>query len=77
MMKIIQWPNPPLIAAAIGFVISKYPQVEIHKVGATVCTIALIIWAYLEITAGVNIFRKILGAIVLLMIAISLFNQLV
>jgi hypothetical protein len=75
-MIIAQWPNLPLSVAIVGFLLSKYPDVTIHKIGSTTYIIAIIIWAYLEITSGVNLFRKILGVVVLLFTAFSLFKQL-
>ncbi len=72
----IQLPNPPLIVAIVGLLISKVSSGILHKLGATVYTIAIIIWAYEEITSGVNWFRRLLGVIVLLTVAYSLFNQL-
>ncbi len=74
-MTIFQKPNPPLIAAAIGFVIEKIADGDIQKFGAVLSISSLIIWSYQELTTGVNLFRKILGAIVLIITLIKLFNH--
>lgn len=73
---IFQKPNPPLIIAATGFVVSKLTSGPIQQLARVVFTVAIIIWAYEEVTMGVNLFRKLLGAVVLLIVAISLFSQL-
>lgn len=52
------------------------PNVLLHKLGATTYTIAIIIWAYEEITSGINWARKLLGLVVIFTVAYSLFNQL-
>jgi hypothetical protein len=75
-MVIIQKPNLLLIIALIGFAISYIPERSIHLVGRTAFTMAIIAWAYEEIAHGVNLFRKILGALVLAVVAVSLFQQL-
>ncbi|MEO6509116.1 MAG: hypothetical protein ABIO02_04120 [Patescibacteria group bacterium] len=75
-MKIIQPPNPPLIVAISAWIISFIPIEIIHKLGRTVSTVAIIIWAYAELTKGVNWFRRLLGGVVLAFTAFSLFKQL-
>ena len=66
-MKLLQVPNAPLIIAISGLIISKVPNAY---------TIAIIIWAYEEITSGINWARKLLGLVVIFTVAYSLFNQL-
>jgi hypothetical protein len=60
---VFQWPNIPLwiwiISGVVGLVVSAG---WISVVG----TVALAVWAVLEIWKGVNPFRRGLGAIVLL-----------
>ncbi|MGB3094935.1 MAG: hypothetical protein WBB49_03565 [Microgenomates group bacterium] len=75
-MKLLQVPNAPLIIAISGLIISKVPNVLLHKLGATTYTIAIILWAYEEITSGINWARKLLGLVVIFTVAYSLFNQL-
>jgi hypothetical protein len=73
---VIQKPNLLLIVAGIAYVLRWIPQSLISAAANTVFTMAIIIWAYQEATTGVNAFRKLLGAAVLLVMAISLFKQL-
>jgi hypothetical protein len=60
---IFQWPNIPLwiwiVATVVGLVVSAGWI-------SVVDTVALAVWAVLEIWKGVNPFRRGLGAIVLL-----------
>ena len=74
-MTLFQVPNPPLIAAGIGFAIEKFTEGNIQTFGKTLFIASLIIWSYQELTKGVNWFRKILGGMVLAMTLITLFNQ--
>ena len=75
-MTIFQKPNRLLIIAIIGFAISRITGGSAHLIASTVFTMAIIIWAYEEATQGVNVFRKLLGATVLVIIGVSLFGQL-
>ncbi len=75
-MTIFQKPNFVLIIAAIGFAISTLTGDEIHNLANVIFIMAIIIWAYEESATGVNLFRKLLGATVLLFMAISLYKQL-
>ena len=75
-MLILQKPNPPLIAAGIGFVIDKFASGVFQTIGTTLFISSLIIWSYLELTKGVNWFRKALGGIVLIITLMNLFNRL-
>lgn len=73
---IFQKPNLLVIIAAAGFAVSKVTGGSIQQLARVVFTMAIIIWAYEEAATGVNLFRKLLGAVVLLITALSLFNQL-
>ena len=75
MNKYIQIPNLSLIVAGVGWVLSKFPYEWVHRFGSTTYTVAIIIWAYLEIVSGVSWFRRLLGLVVMLMTAYSLFFQ--
>ncbi len=43
----------------------------VEKVIGTISLIALIIWAWLELTKGVNYFRRVVGLLVLLILIVS------
>ena len=58
---IVQFPNAPLIAAFLAGETAKHTHGAAHVYGASVSYLALGIWAYLELTAGVNWFRRLLG----------------
>ena len=74
-MKIIQFPNVPLIVA---FVSSGLSMITVGVLGATstaVYYIAIIIWAYEEVSHGVNWFRVGLGSFVAVYILYSLVTR--
>jgi len=76
-MKIIQKPNPPLLVAIAAFLIKIiFAKGLVHHLGDVLLTVSLIVWSYLEVMKGVNWFRKLLGAIVLISIFVSLFKRL-
>lgn len=75
-MRFIQLPNTALIVAIVALIISKISFGLLHKISVTVYTITIIIWAYEEIKSGVNWFRRLLGLVIILGVAYSLFNQL-
>jgi len=70
-------PNPPLWTAIVAFVVKFiFKTGPIHHFGDTLLITSLIIWSYLEVTKGINWFRKLLGAVVLLIEIASLFSRL-
>lgn len=73
-MILVQKPNPPLIAAGVGFLLDKFTGGVFHELGVTLFTASLLIWAYLELTAGVNWFRKLLGGVVLTLMLYNLYK---
>ena len=73
-ITIAQAPNAPLIVFLVAAVVHRVFDIT-GNVGTAltiVSTGALAIWAVDEIVRGVNPFRRILGAIVLAAIAVSL-----
>jgi len=72
---IVQWPNIPLwiwIASAVGrrvvprgweFAVGGW-QANPRSVIAGLGTLALLVWAALEVARGVNPFRRVVGAVV-------------
>jgi len=66
-----QWPNVPLwtwiIATALGFILKNTPKTIASGIG----TVALVIWAALEIGWGKSLFRRLVGGIVLISILVS------
>ncbi|MDL2363338.1 MAG: hypothetical protein QFB86_03080 [Patescibacteria group bacterium] len=68
----MQMPNAPLIAWIILKVASLLTDGPLSKYISIAAAIVLAIWAVLELKSGVNYFRRILGAVVLLLTLISL-----
>lgn len=59
---IAQWPNPPLWVALVAAVLSRLTTGVASGIADAVFYLAIGAWAYLEITEGVNWFRRLLGA---------------
>lgn len=58
-----QWPNLPLWIWIVASVVGRFTD---NAVVGAVAAMALAVWAILEVAKGVNPFRRILGAVVLL-----------
>ena len=57
-----QWPNPPLWVALVAALVGRFTDGRVHDVATAVFFMGLTVWAYLEVTDGVNWFRRLLGA---------------
>ena len=72
---IISWPNIPLagwiLFKIVALIVTKG---RIHSGAENLSMALLYTWAYLEITSGVNYFRRLLGLIVLIMLVVSYFK---
>ena len=64
-LAIVQRPNILIILWAGLSVLSKVTDGQIRNGISTLATILLVGWAYLEITAGDSMFRRLLGVVVL------------
>lgn len=74
-VAIWQAPNPPLIGWFICDVVARFTSTgKIHSGFSFLADALLIAWAYLEITKGVSYFRRALGVIVFIGIAVSHFR---
>ena len=73
---IAQFPNPPLLVALVGWGLAAATGGSTHDVGRAVLILGLAIWAWGEAVSGVNWFRRLLGAGVLLWIVIELAGEL-
>ncbi len=72
---LFQWPNFPLFAWIVCRIIIISQQDGSFKSGVALLGSAfLFTWAYLELTKGINYFRKSLGFVVLLMVIIGMFT---
>jgi hypothetical protein len=69
-----QFPNPPLwvalTALLIGLVTNEGSTV--NDLARAVFYVALTVWAYEELANGVNGFRRLLGAVALVLIVIAI-----
>ena len=72
---ITQSPNMPIIIWLLAVIADKFIDGGlVSQFLSIVGTVAISVWAMLEILSGVNLFRRILGAIVL---AFVIFSRLV
>ncbi len=71
-----QWPNAPLWAwiasTVLGYGLHGTPKILIGYIGSA----ALYVWAMLELTQGITLFRRILGSVVMVVLTISIFSRL-
>ena len=74
-ITIWQWPNPPLwvwlAASVLANVVKNGPA---HTPMSGIATVALAVWAVLEIVRGVNPFRRAVGALVLAGLLLRVFS---
>jgi hypothetical protein len=69
-----QMPNAPIIAWAVFSILSIVVKTgKLHRGFDTLSSAFLFTWAYLELTAGDSIFRRVLGATVLVVTAAGFF----
>jgi hypothetical protein len=73
---IAQFPNPSLLLAFAGLGLAAGTGGATHEVGRAVFTIGLAVWAWEEAVAGVNWFRRLLGAGALIWIVAGLAGEL-
>ena len=73
---IVQWPNAPLLVALAASVTSRLTHGVGRTYASSVFYIALSIWAYEELARGVNWFRRLLGAAILVYIVVRLATAL-
>jgi hypothetical protein len=71
---IFQWPNVWLIAWAILDIISIVTMGTVSNIFWWLANATLAVWALLEVTKGVNYFRRGLGVIVLILLILSVFK---
>jgi hypothetical protein len=62
---VAQFPNPPLLLAFVGWGLAAASDGTPHEIGRVAFRVGLVVWAYGEMMRGVNWFRRLLGAGVL------------
>jgi len=59
---IVQFPNAPLLIAFAASIIASATNGSVHEYARAASYLGLGVWAWLELTDGVNWFRRVLGA---------------
>ena len=75
--KVVLWQSPnPLLFAWIGLKILSYlaKHSSVHAGIEATGTAVIFAWAYLELTKGVNYFRKALGGVILILVIKGFFK---
>jgi hypothetical protein len=67
-----QSPNPPLWTALAALLVGYLASGTVHDLARAVFYVALTAWAYEEAARGVNGFRRALGAVALVLIAVAI-----
>ena len=77
-ITVAQWPNPPLLVFLVAAAVRRFadPEGDVRTGVTVVATVALLWWAVDEVVRGVNPFRRILGAVVLLVTLAGLASRL-
>jgi hypothetical protein len=73
---VAQFPNLPLLLAFAGWGLADVADGTGHDVGRAVFILGLLVWAGLEAVGGVNWFRRLLGAGVLIWVIAGLAGEL-
>lgn len=71
-----QFPNEPLIAALVAGQVAKYVHGTSHGAALAVAQLGMAVWAYEELTQGVNWVRRLLGLTFTVLTVINLANRL-
>ena len=73
---LVQFPNAPLWIALVASLLTHVLSGGAERYASAVATLGLAIWAWLELTAGVNLFRRLLGGGFLVLIVVQLGDRL-
>ena len=69
---VFQFPNLPLLVALAGLAVARFTDGRASGYAEALGRVGLTIFAYLEVTAGVNWLRRLLGAVVLAHVVVTL-----
>ena len=74
--KVVLWQNPniPLTGWAVCKVLAFFINGQLGLGFSLLSSAFIFTWAYLELTKGVNYFRKVIGALVLTSLLIGYFS---
>jgi hypothetical protein len=59
---VIQFPNLPLALAFLAGEVAHHTRGSVHASALAISYLSMAVWAWLELTEGVNWFRRLLGA---------------
>ena len=65
-----QFPNAPLLVAIVALVLATVLSGSAQDYARAAFYVALASWAWLELTEGANLFRRLLGAAVLALVVV-------
>lgn len=73
---VVQLPNAPLLLALVASLVSRFLDGDGYAYARAVFFLGLAAWAWLEITLGVNAFRRVVGVAGALYLVVSLGGEL-
>ena len=73
---VVQFPNGPLIVGLAAGAIGGAVHGRAHDYAVSISYLAIGVWAYEELTQGVNWFRRLLGAAFAVLIVVRIANAL-
>lgn len=73
---IVQFPNAPLILALVAGAVASTMHGASRSYATATAYLAMTIWAYGELTRGVNWFRRLLGAAFVIFVAVRVAQAL-
>jgi hypothetical protein len=73
---LVQFPNAPLIVAFAAGLVAQRSDGALHADSQSIAYLGMAVWAYLELSAGVNTFRRALGLTYLVVIVARLATAL-
>ena len=76
-LSIVEWPNVPILLWFGLSVLAKVTNAQISTGISVLATVFLLFWAYLEISDGDSLFRRALGAVVLIFTVYRIISVLI
>ncbi len=58
---LVQFPNPPLAVALVATLTARFTDGSVHDYAYAIASVGFAAWAYLELSAGSNWVRRLLG----------------
>jgi hypothetical protein len=71
-----QFPNPPLIAAFVAWIIAALTRGDVHDHARAVFYVGLSVWAWLEVSDGANWVRRAFGIIGMVYVVVEIASAL-